>query len=222
MQRHLDEELAALKHKLLKMSALAEAMIVDAVAVLVDKNEAALPHVARSEEEVNGLQVEIDENCLTLIALHQPAAFDLRFILGAAKTNAELERLADQAVNICDKAKKLLHEPPIKPFVIIPKMAAVALSMLKDSLHAYVNLDANQARTVLLRDDQVDEMKAQVTENMLAIMDTQRAAIKQAVSLILIARNLERIGDHATNIAENAIFVLEGRDIRHHHMEEKK
>ena len=216
MERHLDEELAALKHKLLRMSALAEAMIADAVDALVNKNAAVLPSIATREDQVNRLQVEIDETCLTLIALHQPAAFDLRFILGAAKTNADLERLADQAVNISDKARHILNEPPIKPFVVIPKMAALARSMLTDSLHAYVNLDAAQARSVLERDDQLDKMKAEVTEELMAAMHADTSRIKYALSLILVARNLERIGDHATNIAENAIFVLEGRDIRHH------
>ena len=214
--RHLDDELAALKHKLLRMSALAEAMIADAVEVLVNKNGSLLPVVATREAEVNHLQVEIDEACLTLIALHQPAAGDLRFILGAAKTNAELERLADQAVNICDKAAKLLHETPVRPFVIIPRMAALAREMLKDSLHAYVDLNGELARSVLVRDDEVDRLKTLVTADLLEIMSVQSANIPQAVSLILIARNLERIGDHATNIAENAIFVIEGRDVRHH------
>jgi phosphate transport system protein len=216
MQRHLDEELAALKHKLLKMSALAEAMITEAIDVLIDKNAAVMPGIRVKEEQVNRLQVEIDEQCLALIALHQPAASDLRFIMGAAKTNAELERLADQAVNITDKACALLDEKPIAPFVIIPRMAAVAIGMLKDSLHAYVNTDIEKARDVLRRDDEVDRMKTEVSEELMGFMSRDYSRIQYAVSLILIARNIERIGDHATNIAENAIFVREGRDIRHH------
>jgi phosphate transport system protein len=216
MKRHFDEELSALKNKLLRMSALAEAMIADAVAVLVQRREEVLPHIAQREDQVNRLQVEIDETCLTLIALYQPEAFDLRFIMGAAKTNAELERLADQAVNICDKASQLLREPPIKPFITIPQMATLATAMLKDSLRAYVNLDAARAREVLVRDDELDRMKTEVTTELTALMDQNHPRIQYAVSLILIARDLERIGDHATNIAENAIFVMEGRDVRHH------
>ena len=215
MQRHVDQALAELKHKLLKMSALAEAMIAEALDLLVNKNESVLPTIMAREDQVNRLQVEIDEACLTLIALQQPAAFDLRFILGTVKTNAELERLADQAVNICNKAEHLLKEPPLKPFVIIPEMATIAKDMVRDSLHAFVNLDTIKAREVLLRDDQLDERKARLTVEMAAFMTHHPSTTTRALDLILIARNLERIGDHATNIAENAIFVAEGRDIRH-------
>ena len=159
--------------------------------------------------------------CLTLIALHQPAASDLRFIMGAAKTNAELERLGDQAVNVCQKAERLLEEPPLKPFDILPRMATVAREMLKDSLDAYVTRDVEKARDVLRRDDEVDRMKKDITDELLGYMTGNAAVARRALDLILVARNLERIGDHATNIAENAIFVVEGRDVRHH-MEEKK
>jgi phosphate transport system protein len=216
MERHFDEQLQGLKLHLMKMSALAETMIGDAVKALVQRDASVIPLVYEREAQVNRMQIEIDEMCLTLIALHQPAAGDLRFIMGAAKTNADLERLADQAVNICNKAERLLREPPLKPFVIIPEMARVAREMLRDSLHAFVNRDVNTARDVLLRDDQVDRMKAEITVEMAAFMTQEPSAVTRALDLILIARNLERIGDHATNIAENTIFVVEGRDIRHH------
>ena len=216
MERHFDEQLAALKHQLVKMSALAEIMIGDAVRALVERDPEALKGLAAKEEQVNRLQVDIDEACLTLIALHQPAAGDLRFILGAAKTNTDLERLADQAINIADKTRRLIQEPPLKNLVLIPRMATIARAMVTESLHAFVNRDVFQARNVLLRDDQVDALKAEVTAEMLRLMAAQPAALERALGLILIARNLERIGDHATNIAENAIFVVEGRDVRHH------
>jgi phosphate transport system protein len=220
MERHFDEQLDALKLQLTKMSALAETMIADAVRVLVDRDEAAAATVYAHEEQVNRMQVAIDEMCLTLIALHQPAARDLRFILGAVKTNSDLERLADQAVNICNKAERLLREPPLRPFVILPRMAEIARGMLKDSLHAYVSLDLERAQKVLLRDDEVDQLKAQITTEMTDLMARDPATVRRAVDILLVARNLERIGDHATNIAENAIFVAEGRDVRHH-FEEK-
>ena len=216
MERHFDEELAALKHQLLKMSALAEAMIADSIRMLVERNDAALPTILEREAEVNTLQVEIDEACLTLIALHQPAAYDLRFILGVAKTNAELERLADQAVNICDEARELLREPPLKKCEIISEMATIGREMVRDSLHAYVNRDAAKAREVLLRDDKLDQLKTDVTKELTDYMIRDSSSVGRALALALVARHLERIGDHATNIAENAIFVVEGRDVRHH------
>lgn len=216
MERHFDEQLQTLKLQLMKMSALAETMIADAVKVLVERNAAAIPLINEREAQVNRLQIEIDEMCLTLIALHQPAAGDLRFILGAAKTNAELERLADQAVNICEKAEQLLKEPPLRPFVVIPEMAAIARGMVRDSLHAFVNRDVAKARDVLPRDDQLDERKTRITVELADSMAKDSSTVSRALALVLIARNLERIGDHATNIAENTIFVVEGRDVRHH------
>ncbi len=216
MERHFDEQLQSLKLQLMKMSALAEAMIGDAVKALVDRDATVIPVINEREAQVNRLQIEIDEMCLTFIALHQPAAGDLRFIMGAAKTNAELERLADQAVNISDKAERLLQQPPLKPFVIIPEMARIAREMLHDSLHAFVNRDVNKARDVLIRDDELDRRKADITVELAAFMTQDPSSVSRALDLILIARNLERIGDHATNIAENTVFVVEGRDIRHH------
>ena len=216
MERHFDEQLMALKQLLLKMSALAEIMISDALKVLVNRNAASAGEVSRMEVDVNNLQIEVDEMCQTLIATHQPVAGDLRFLLGAVKTNSELERLADIAVNICEKGEVLLNYPQVKPFVIIPEMAAIASGMVKDSLHAYVNRDVALARGVLLRDDELDERKVRVTkelaEHMRHFPDTTPAALE----LVLVARNLERIGDHATNIAENIIFVVQGKDVRHH------
>jgi phosphate transport system protein len=198
------------------MSALAEKMIHDAVQVLVSRDAALAGNIRSHEGDVNRMQVEIDELCLELIATQQPAARDLRFILGVAKTNAELERLSDQAVNILEKAEDLINEPPLQQFSVIQEMARVAAEMLKDSLHAFVNEDVEKARFVLMRDDQVDNMKATVTKDLLECMKNDPSAINRALTLILIVRNLERIGDHATNIAENIIFVVQGRDIRHH------
>jgi phosphate transport system protein len=216
MERHFDEQLQALKLQLMKMSALAESMIGDAVKALVERDASVFPVITQRETQVNRLQIEIDEMCLTLIALHQPAAGDLRFIMGASKTNADLERLADQAVNISDKAEDLIKQPPLRPFVIIPEMATIARGMVRDSLHAFVNRDVDKARDVLVRDDQLDERKARITVELSEYMAKESSTVSRALALILISRNLERIGDHATNIAENTIFVVEGRDIRHH------
>lgn len=216
MERHFDENLQALKYHLMKMSAIAEVMIADAVKAVVDRNEAVIPGVYQREEQVNTMQVEIDETCLTLIALHQPAAGDLRFILGAAKANAELERLADEAVNIIQRAEHLLKAPSLKPFEIIPEMAMIARGMVRDSLHSFVNRNVDLAREVLLRDDRLDDLKKEVADELTTYMTKDSAAVSRALDLLLISRYLERIGDHATNIAEITIFVVEGRDVRHH------
>ena len=216
MERHFDEQLQALKNHLMKMSALAEVMIADAVKTVVERDASAVSPVYEREELVNHMEIEIDESCLTLIALHQPAAGDLRFIMGAVKTNAELERLADEAVNIVQKAEHLLNVPQLKPFSIVPEMAAIARGMVRDSLRAFVNRNVDLAREVLLRDDRLDDLKAKMSDVLTAYMSEDPASVPRALDLLLISRYLERIGDHATNIAEVTIFVVEGLDVRHH------
>jgi phosphate transport system protein len=215
MERHFDEQLNDLKQQLIKMCALAETMIGDAIKALVQRDAAALPFIQRHEAEVNRLQVEIDEMCFTMIALHQPTASDLRFILGAAKTNTDLERLADQAVNMSNKAERLMQHDPIKPFVIIPQMTDLARGMVRDALHAYVNRQPEKAREVIQRDTQLNTLKKEINAEMLGFMQKDPAVVPYALDIVLVAHNLERIGDHAKNIAENAIFVIEGKDIRH-------
>ncbi len=216
MERHFDENLQALKYQLMKMSAMAEVMIADAIKAVVDRNESVIQAIYQREEQVNHMQVEIDETCLTQIALHQPAAGDLRFIMGAAKANSDLERLADEAINIVQRAQTLLKEPPLKPFEIIPEMAMIARGMVRDSLHAFVNRNVDLAREVLLRDDRLDDLKDAISVELTDYMTRDSAAVSRALNLLLISRYLERIGDHATNIAEITIFVVEGRDVRHH------
>jgi phosphate transport system protein len=216
MIRHFDEQLQGLKSHLMKMSALAEVMIADAVKSVVERDEQAVPPVYEREELVNRMQIEIDEICMTLTALHQPAAGDLRFIMGAIKTNSDLERLADEAVNIAQKAEHLLKTPQLKPFEIIPEMAAIARGMVRDSLRAFVNRNVDLAREVLLRDDRLDSLKEKMAEVMTVYMTQDPSSVSRALDLLLISRYLERIGDHATNIAEVTIFVVDGLDIRHH------
>ncbi len=215
MERHFDEQLNELKHQLIKMCALAETMIGDAIKALVERNATVLPFIQQHEAEVNRLQVEIDEACFTMIALHQPTASDLRFILGAEKTNTDLERLADQAVNISQRAEHLMAHEPLKPFVIIPQMATIACGMVKDSLHAYVDRQPDKARAVIKRDEQLNALKKKIDAEMVEFMAKDAATVAYALDIVLVAHNLERIGDHAKNIAENAVFVVEGKDIRH-------
>ena len=216
MERHFDEQLQTLRAHLMKMSALAEVMIADAVKTVVERDAAEIAPVYEREELVNQMEIEIDESCLTLIALNQPTASDLRFIMGAVKANAELERLADEAVNIVQKAEHLLNVPQLKPFVIIPEMAVIARGMVRDSLRAFVNRSVPLARDVLLRDDRLDDLRTQIAEELTATMTQDSGTVARALDLLLISRYLERIGDHATNIAEITIFVIEGLDVRHH------
>ncbi len=216
MERHFDQDLQQLKERILYMGSLAETMIHIAIKSLVDRKRELVKDVYRQEEEVNKLQIEVDERCLQMIALHQPAASDLRFITAAMKINADLERIADQAVNICETTEYLLEEPPLKPLIDVPRMAQIASKMLKDALDAFVNRDENLARSVIVRDDQVDELKDQVFRELLTYMISDSGTIKRAIDLILVSRNLERIADHSTNIAEDVVFVVAGKDIRHH------
>jgi phosphate transport system protein len=222
MERHFDEQLKDLKNHLMKMSAMAEVMIADAVRSVVDRDKDAIPPVYEREELVNEMQMEIDESCMKLIALNQPAAGDLRFILGIIKTNGELERLADEAVNIVKKAEHLLTVDPLKPFELIPETSHIARSMVRDSLRSFVNRNTVLAREVLLRDDQLDALKTKIIELLKTCMSENLQTVSHALDLMYIARCLERIGDHATNIAENAIFVVEGLDVRHHADEKRR
>ncbi len=215
MERHFDQDLQQLKERLLTMGSLAETMIHMAIKGLVDRKVELARDVYRHEKDVNQLQIEIDDRCIKMIALHQPTASDLRFITAAMKINSDLERIADQAVNICQTTEYLLQEPQLKPLIDVPRMAEIAKKMLKDALDSFVEKDENLARSVLIRDDQVDELKAQVFRELLTYMISDPSTIKRAIDLILISRNLERIADHATNIAEDVVFVVAGKDIRH-------
>lgn len=222
IHRHFDEELSSLKEKLLFMASLAELMIFKAVKSLTDRDESLFREVNEAEIKVNHLQIEIDELCLRLLALRQPMATDLRFITSAMKINAELERIADLAVNIIQRAAVLIKLPPLKPLIDIPRMADTTQKMVKDSLDAFINRDVNLARSVLTRDDEVDALKDQIFRELLTFMLGDQSTIPRALELILVSRHLERIGDHATNISEDVIYLVQGKDIRHHIEEERK
>src|SRR6266851_4568396 len=187
MERHFDQDLQQLKEKLLTMGSLAESMIHSAIKALVDRKVGLVQDVYRHEEEVNALQIEVDDRCIKMIALHQPTAGDLRFITAAMKINSDLERIADQTVNISETTEFLLQEPQLKPLIDVPRMAQIATKMLKDALDSFVNRDENLARSVLIRDDQVDELKDQVFRELLTYMISDPATIKRAIDLILIS-----------------------------------
>ena len=186
----------------------------------VDEEEAH--RIIATDKEINDLQIDIDERCLKLLATQTPLAVDLRLITSAMKINADLERVGDQAVNIAESVLVLLPHPPVKPLIDIPRMAEISEKMVKDALDAFVKRDAKLARDVLRRDDEVDELKDQVFRELLTYMMADPGTIQRALALILISRNLERIAAHATNVAEDVIFIAEAKDVRHHAEEAKK
>ena len=216
-RHHFEDELQTLKNRLLTMGALVEDRVHQAVTALVERRLEVCDTVIGGDREVNDLQIELDDRCLKLLALQQPMASDLRLITAAMKINADLERIGDQAVNIAQNALRILRQPPLRPLLDIPRMADLAEAMTRDSLDAFVRKDPLLARAVLARDDEVDGLKDQVFRVLLTHMMADPGTIERALSLILVSRNLERIADHATNIAEDVIFLVEAREVRHHY-----
>jgi phosphate transport system protein len=215
-RHHFEADLQALRNQLLTMGGLVEERVHRAVHSLVHRGEEDAQRVIATDKEINDLQMDIDDRCLRLLATQTPLAVDLRLITSAMKINADLERIGDQAVNIAESVLVLIPQPPLKPLIDIPRMAEVAEKMIRDALDAFVRRDAELARDVLRRDDEVDELKDQVFRELLTYMMADPGTIQRALSLILISRNLERIADHATNIAEDVIFIAEAKDVRHH------
>ena len=213
--RHFHEELEALKQTLLAMGALVEDQIRLAMQALVERDDGLARRVIERDREVNAYDVGIDEACVELLALHQPAAGDLRFLTTAMKIVTDLERIGDQAVNIAQRALELSPEPPLKPYIDLPRMAARAQDMVRESLDAFVARDAALARAVCARDSEVDALKEQVFRELLTYMMADPTTIPRAIRLILISRFLERVADHATNIAEMVVYLVEGRMVRH-------
>ena len=215
-RHHFEAELQNLRNQLLTMGGLVEERVHRAVHALVHRGEEDAQRIIATDKEVNDLQMDIDNRCLRLLATQTPLAVDLRLITSAMKINADLERIGDQAVNIAESVLVLIPQPPLKPLIDIPRMAAIAEKMIRDALDGFVKNDAALARDVLRRDDEVDELKDQVFRELLTYMMADPGTIQRALSLILISRNLERIADHATNIAEDVIFIAEAKDVRHH------
>ena len=215
MQRHFHEELETLKQTLLAMGGLVEDQIGRVMRALVERDDALARDVIERDRRVNALDVEIDEKCVEFLALHQPAASDLRFITTAMKIVTDLERIGDQAVNIAQRAIELNREPRLKPYIDLPRMAEKAGQMVRESLDSFVSRDTELARRVCAEDDQVDALKEQVFRELLTFMMEDARAIPRAIRLILISRFLERVADHATNIAEMVIYLVEGKMVRH-------
>jgi phosphate transport system protein len=213
---HFQEELDQLKSRLLEMGGLAEERVRAAIEGLVRRNQSLIVEVLEGDGPVNQFHIEIDGRCVKLLALHQPMAVDLRVILSAVKINTDLERVGDLAINIAEAAMRYLSHAPVKELIDIPRMAEIAHGMLREALDAFVRRDVALAQRVLDADDALDSLKTQVFRELLTYMLQDPQKIEPALDLILISRHLERIGDHATNIAEDVIFMVSARDVRHH------
>jgi phosphate transport system protein len=215
MQRHFHEELDGLKQTLLAMGALVEDQIRRVMRALIERDEGLATDVMERDRRVNAYDVEIDEKCVELLALYQPTAGDLRFITTAMKIVTDLERIGDQAVNIAQRALELNQEPQLKPYIDLPRMAEKAQRMVKDALDAFVGRDTALARDVCARDNEVDALKEQLFRELLTYMLADPKTISRAIRLVLISRFLERVADHATNIAEMVIYMVESKMVRH-------
>jgi len=217
MHRHFEDQLEELKERMLFMSSLVEKAIHTSLEGLNNRNENLATQVlVDMEPQINELHLELDDRALQLLALQQPMAVDLRFITATMKINSDLERMGDQAVNIAQRALSIVAQPALKPLIDIPRMADIAKGMVRDALDAFVRRDTDLARQVVLRDDEVDSYRDLIFRELIAHMIRDPRHILQALDLILVSRNLERIADHATNIAEDVIYMVLGRDIRHH------
>ena len=216
MERHFEQELEEMKERLLWMGSLAERAVHQSVQSVLESKAALAQQVIEEEPAINQMQMEIDDRVVQMLALQQLMATDLRFVLAVSRINADLERIGDQAVNIAQSALRVVQHPHVKPYIDLPRMSRAAEEMVRDSLNALVNKDVEMARTVMLRDDQVDHLRDQVFRELLTYMMENASVVFPAFELILVAKNLERIADHATNIAEDVIYIVAGRDVRHH------
>lgn len=213
--KQFEEELRLIKEKVLRLGGLVEEGIANSIKALVERDTQLAERTIENDHVVNGLEVEIDELCLKVLALRQPAASDLRLITTAVKIITDLERIGDMAVNVCERVLELNEEAPLKPYIDIPRMAEAAQRMLKESLDAFVNGDTDLATKVLVEDDFVDDLNRQIFRELLTFMMEDPNTISRAMKILFISKYLERIADHATNIAEMVVFMVKGKVIRH-------
>jgi len=216
MERHFEQELKALKENLLLMGGRAEGIVRKSIESLRRRDPILAQKVFEDDRAIDRLEIDIEESCLRLLALQQPLAGDLRFITAALKISNDLERVGDHAVNIAGGTVRLAGQPLLKPLVDIPRMADLAVGMLNEALDAFVRRDAESARRLVRRDDEVDDLNRQVFRELLSYMIEDPTTISRAMELILVARNLERVADLATNVAEEVVFIAEARIIKHH------
>ena len=212
---HYEAELKDLHLKLLEMAGFVEKQIANAISSLVDRDEDLARLTIERDHVVNRLDVEIDEQSIRLLALHQPAARDLRLITTALKITTDLERIGDLAVNVCERVRELNTEPQLKPYIDIPRMNEVAQKMLRESIDAFVREDVDLALQVCREDDEIDDLNGQLFRELLTYMAEEPQTVTRAIRLLFIAKYLERIADHATNIAEMVVYMVKGKSIRH-------
>lgn len=212
------QELEELQNKLLEMGGLVETSIHSSIVSLVDRDDSQMSAIWTAEQRINLLDIEIDEMATRLLARNQPVARDLRFLTATIKINSDLERMGDLAINLAQRSLSLLASAQVKPLIDIPHMSRTVEGMVRKSLDAFVRRDEDLARTVLLTDDEVDDLKSSIYRELLQMIEDGKAAPGPAFDLIFIAHNLERIADHATNIAEDVLFLIKGVDVRHHHL----
>ena len=215
MERHFDQELDRVRQRLLEMGGRVEEMIGKANDALTQRRPGLCREVLDEDSRVDRMELEIDEDCYSIMVRFQPTAGDLRFLIAVMKIVTDLERMGDSTVNICQSVQKLSDEPPLKPYIDLPRMSKLVAGMTRNALDALVHRDAKQAVEVTKADDEVDALYRQLFRELLTFMIEEPKTVARALHLLLIARNLERIADHATNIAEDVIYYVEGRDVRH-------
>lgn len=215
MLRHFDRDIEQLKELLLRMGAMVEDAISDSIRALLERDSAVAERVMASDDAIDRMELEIDQHTIELIAKMQPAAVDLRFVATAMKITPELERIADLAVDVCERAVELNAEPPLKPLIDIPRLAGIAQEMVRESLDAFVRRDAALARKVRLRDDEVDQLTEQSFRELLTYMLEDPRNISRAIRLTFVGKYFERMADHATNVCEMVVYLVEGKVIKH-------
>jgi phosphate transport system protein len=215
MERHLDQDLDRIRQMLLRMGGMVEQMVADATQALLDRNTVLCHDVISRDHTIDLMEIEIDEACHSILSRKQPTAVDLRFLVAVMKINSDLERIGDSAVNIAQSVEQLNEQPALKPYIDLPHLSQLVQAMVRKSLDAFVRRDADLAISVCGSDDEVDGLYKQLFRELLTYMIEDPKTVSRALHLLLISRNLERIADHATNIAEDVIYYVSGRDIRH-------
>ncbi len=215
MERRIDQDLDHIRQSLLRMAATVEGMVERATRSLLERDSDLCRAVVRQDDEVDLMELEIDEACHSVLSLRQPTAVDLRFLVAVMKINSDLERIGDSAVNIAQSVEQLNEQPPLKPYIDLPHLSTLVQRMVRDSLDAFVGRDAALAAAVCGRDDEVDGLYQQIFRELLTYMIEDPRTVSRALHLLLVSRNMERIADHATNISEDVIYYVEGRDVRH-------
>jgi phosphate transport system protein len=222
MERHFDEELAELHKEVLRMGVLAQEAIYNSVEALKNRDKIKAQEVINQDKTIDQLEIMIDNKCVDLIARYQPMAGDLRYITTGMRINADLERIADLAVDIAQRVLEIVDKPLLRPLLKIPRLSVIAQNMVRDAISSFINKDIQLARTVVSSDNQADDLRNQIQDELInEYMLRDSGTVDRAVPLLLIARHLERICDHTTNIAEDVIYMVEARVVKHHHQDLK-